>query len=261
MTATIYSEKDSADVANAVGQYVLKAQTDALKASDLFKIALSGGSLGKVLKKALIDNSDIAPHIKWDKWDVYFSDERIVPLDHEDSNYGLFNDMVLKNLPEKSPQPEVHTIDASLITGKDGQIEGSDPAKDLEIAREYALQLPEDLKFDLILLGCGPDGHTCSLFPRHNLLCERTETISFIANSPKPPPRRITFTFPVLEKATNIAFVAEGAGKAAILKEIFTDATTSLPCARVNKLPHPQTVWFTDKSAVEGVNVDTKHYQ
>ena len=133
MSAKVYSHAKHDDVANAVGKHILKIQDESLKSSSTFKIALSGGSLGKVLKQCLIDNSTIAPNVQWDKWEVYFSDERLVPLDHPDSNYGLFNEMVLSNLPASTTKPKVKTIDESLLTGKDGQVESSSLLKDQEV--------------------------------------------------------------------------------------------------------------------------------
>lgn len=261
MAPKVYSYTESIDVANAVGNYIVALQDEALKSSSKFKIALSGGSLGKVLKKALIDNSELATRVKWDSWDVYFSDERLVPLNHPDSNYGLFNEMVLSNLPSGVRKPKVNTIDESLLTGNDGQVEGADKTKDSEIAKSYEKSLPEGAKFDLILLGCGPDGHTCSLFPHHPLLKERSELISYISDSPKPPPRRITFTFPVLENATSIAFVAEGSGKAPILKEIFNDPSSQLPSKLVSGLKTGVNIsWFVDDNAIKGVDIITSKY-
>lgn len=261
MPAKVYSHAQHDDVVNAVGKHILKIQDESLKSSSTFKIAVSGGSLGKVLKQCLIDNSSIAPHIQWDKWEVYFSDERLVPLDHPDSNYGLFNEMVLSNLPTNTTKPKVNAIDESLLTGKDGQIASASQLHDESIAERYEASLPENAKFDLILLGCGPDGHTCSLFPDHRLLKERDELISAISDSPKPPPRRITFTFPVLERASSIAFVAEGAGKAPIMEKIFVDKSSQLPSKLVNELKTGVDVlWFVDDSAIEGVNVISSKY-
>lgn len=261
MSAKVFSSAESIEVANSVGRLVVALQKQALQSSSNFKIALSGGSLGKVLKKSLIDNQEIASQVQWDKWEVYFSDERLVPLNHPDSNFGLFNELVLAELPAGTPKPKVYTIDESLLTGSDGQVAGADLEKDLAIAKDYQEKLPKDGKLDLILLGCGPDGHTCSLFPGHKLLKERKELISLISNSPKPPPRRITFTFPVLENANTIAFVAEGAGKAPILKEIFTDKESKLPSKLVNDITTGVKVnWFVDHSAIEGVDVISSKY-
>lgn len=213
-----------------------------------------------MLKKTLIDNKEIAAKVQWEKWEVYFSDERLVPLDHPDSNYGLFHTLVLEALPSGVSKPKVHTIDESLLTGKDGQLVDADEKKDREIAARYAKTLPADGKLDLILLGCGPDGHTCSLFPGHSLLKERSELVSYIQDLPKPPPRRITVTFPVLERAGSIAFVAEGAGKAPILKSIFNDRSSQLPSKLVNDIVGVPVAWFVNDDAIDGVDVVALKY-
>lgn len=241
----------SEDVAARVGQHVLKHQEIALAESGVFRIAVSGGSMGKVLKKALVDDKQNAPLVKWDKWEVYFSDERLVPLDHPESNYGLFKLSVLDFVPKVV----VHPIDVSLLTGKEGELEGADEAKDNQIAEAYAKILPEDGKIDLLLLGCGPDGHTCSLFPGHPLVHERSKLIALIRDSPKPPPRRISVTIPLLEKATSLAFIAEGEGKAPTLKKIFEDGDSSLPAKIVSDLSGPEVVWFVNEPAVKGVKL------
>ncbi|QRG39497.1 6-phosphogluconolactonase [Candidozyma auris] len=256
---TLYSNKESSDVAKAVGDYIIKIQDESIQKAGVFKVAVSGGSLGKVLKAALIDDPELSKRVKWDKWEVFFSDERIVPLDHAESNYGLFDEKVLSSLPAGSPKPKVHTIDASLITGSDGQTEGSDNAKDEAIAEEYGKLFANDAHLDLILLGCGPDGHTCSLFPGHPLLKENKALVSLIKDSPKPPPRRITITFPVLSQAGNIAFVAEGEGKAPVIDEIFNKPESQLPCKFVNDLNVPVT-WFVNDAALKNVNVTPSKY-
>jgi len=111
--------------------------------------------------------------------------------------------------------------------------------------------------FDLLLLGCGPDGHTCSLFPGHELLRETAAWVAPIEDSPKPPPKRITLTLPVVTHGVKIAFVATGAGKKEIMKQIF-EGGNGLPCSLVNEGGSDRVSWFTDTAAVEGVSFPRK---
>lgn len=253
----VYSSPDSVGVAQSVARYIVDAQKKALQSKDAFIVAVSGGSMGKVLKAGLIDNTEFSPQVQWEKWHIYFSDERLVPLEHEDSNCGLFISLVVDHL--KGPKPTVHPIDTNLLTGKNGQVEGSDELKDEEISQAYARILPADGVFDLVLLGCGPDGHTCSLFPGRALLKENSKSIALIRDSPKPPPRRITFTLPLLAQAEAIGFIAEGAGKAPVILEIFNDPTSQLPCKLVNDLEVP-VAWFVNDAALADTKVIASKY-
>jgi len=103
--------------------------------------------------------------------------------------------------------------------------------------------------FDLILLGMGPDGHTCSLFPKHKLLAETKANIAPITDSPKPPSNRITFTYPVLDAAKAVAFVCCGGGKSGALKTVIEGSETpddQLPSGRIK---NKRVFWYVDKAA------------
>ena len=110
--------------------------------------------------------------------------------------------------------------------------------------------------FDLILLGMGPDGHTASLFPDHPLLVEEDRWVAPIDDSPKPPPQRITLTFPVINHAARIGFVAAGKEKKEILKAVLdspNDKGSNLPASRVRPSYPGHLFWFVDDQASEGV--------
>ena len=113
-------------------------------------------------------------------------------------------------------------------------------------------------KFDLILLGMGPDGHVASLFPNHSALDVKDEWVTFIADSPKPPPERITFTMPVINSASTVAMVVTGGTKAEAVHLAIDDVDvglnpSSLP-ARMVLPTNGKLVWFLDKEAASKLN-------
>lgn len=178
---------------------------------------------------------------------MFFADERAVPLDHEDSNYKLVKEEFDKI---GFPVGKLHPIDISLLHDTQGLAEEYEE----QLVQVFASKGPVNFpKFDLILLGMGPDGHTCSLFPGHELLKEKEAWVCPVEDSPKPPPRRITLSLPVITHAKKIAFVATGAGKAEMLMKIFT-MDEGLPCQLVNDEAirlNREVVWFIDKAAGE----------
>jgi 6-phosphogluconolactonase len=250
----LHSYPDIDTVAVNLRTYVLKCQKAAFSRHDKFKIAVSGGSLPATLSKALLspDSGTQEDKVEFSKWEIFFADERAVPLDHEDSNYGLLKKDLLDKIPPSTGTPTVYPIDVKYL---DNTQEIADQYQEVlmsSFASKDSVKLPI---FDLILLGCGPDGHTCSLFPRHELLRERDAWVAAIEDSPKPPPRRITLTLPVVTHGIKIAFVATGSGKKEILKKILeTEEGRSLPCGLVNEGGGEKVSWFTDAAATEGIS-------
>jgi len=104
-------------------------------------------------------------------------------------------------------------------------------------------------KFDLVLLGMGPDGHVASLFPGHPLVQENKRWVAFIKDSPKPPPERITFTFPVINASAYAALVVTGKGKADVVHSVLGKSQNpdKLPAGLVS--PEGELKWFLDKDA------------
>ncbi|KAI1180108.1 nagb/rpia/CoA transferase-like protein [Nemania sp. FL0916] len=234
----------------ALRAYVIACQNTGLTRHGVFKVAVSGGSLPKTLAQALLaepkSEDDV---VQFDKWEIFFADERAVPLDHEDSNYALVKKELLDKIPASAGQPIVHAIDPQHLDDTQELADQYEKVLVGSFAKGDSVKLPI---FDLLLLGSGPDGHTCSLFPGHPLLRETDAWVAPIDDSPKPPPKRITLTLPVVTHAVRIAFVATGAGKKEIMKEIF-EAGNGLPCALVNEAAGDRCSWFTDNAAVEGV--------
>lgn len=175
--------------------------------------------------------------------EVYYADERYVPLDHKDSNHKLCMDVLFSKV--KIPSENIHPVNTTETLE--------------EAADSYQRQLVSEFggkdsarfpTFDLILLGLGPDGHTASLFPSHELLTKEDRWVAHLNDSPKPPPQRITLTYPVINHANAVAFVATGESKQDVLAEIMDDPSKrSLPASRVRPVNNGQLFWFVDNAA------------
>ncbi|KAF1815517.1 6-phosphogluconolactonase [Eremomyces bilateralis CBS 781.70] len=241
------------DLAQRLRAYVLDSQNSAFSRHDAFRVAVSGGSLPKILAQALLTPTSPASEAPFDfsKWHIFFADERAVPLDDADSNYRLVKEEFLDRIPAALGTPTVYPIDTALLDDIPAMADAYEQTLVKVFAARDSVRLP---MFDLLLLGCGPDGHTCSLFPGSPLLKETEAWVLSIDDSPKPPPKRVTFSLPVASHGINIAFVATGGGKKEILREIFdTEEGKRLPCAQINEIAGERVTWFTDSAAVEGV--------
>ncbi|RPB04922.1 nagb/rpia/CoA transferase-like protein [Choiromyces venosus 120613-1] len=254
---SLYAFPDNPTLQQNLYRYILHAQSDAFARHHKFKVAISGGSVPKLLAAPDLLSSR---EIQWGKWEIFLADERAVPLTHADSNYALLRAEFLSKIPKSGPRPTVHPIDPEKLGDTQDLADAYEKALIGSFAAKDSVKLP---MFDLLLLGCGPDGHTCSLFPGHGLLREEVAWVAAIEDSPKPPPRRITLTLPVITHALKIAFVATGAGKQEVMRRIFdthpdTEGGEVLPCALVNLGAGDKVSWFCDLAAVEGVSFPKK---
>ncbi|KAI9484951.1 6-phosphogluconolactonase [Zychaea mexicana] len=218
-------------LSSGLNDFVAKRSIEAIADHGAFTVAVSGGSLPKLLSKDLREN----PEVDFSKWEIFWADERCVPLDDADSNY---RELKIHLLDAVHGQPKTHAIGNF---GKDAEKAAVDYEQRL---KDYFKGLPA---FDLILLGMGPDGHCCSLFPGHPLLNETTRWVAPITDSPKPPPERITLTYPVVNHAKAVAFVTAGEGKQDMLQKILEQPQLQLPCQRVQ--PQGPVYWFVDEAA------------
>ncbi|KAI9058421.1 nagb/rpia/CoA transferase-like protein [Trametes sanguinea] len=150
------------------------------------------------------------------------------------------------------PAQNIHTIGPALADDLEELADAGlrvASAYKKELIREFAMKDSARFPiFDLVLLG--PDGHTCSLFPGHALLSEEDRWVAYIEDSPKPSPRRITLTLPVLNHAARIAFVVSGEAKADVLHTILDELEKGLPASRVRPVNPGHLYWFTDEAAV-----------
>lgn len=147
-------------------------------------------------------------------------------------------------------------MDTSLLHDLDELSDAYEKDLIREFARGDSARFPV---FDIILLGMGPDGHTASLFPDHELLNESDRWVAYVEDSPKPPPKRITLTFPVINHAARVAFVATGKEKAEILSKVIDTPEAGLPASRV-KPAQGQLYFFTDDAATEKLAFETADF-
>lgn len=160
------------------------------------KIVLTGGTAGIKLLERLRNEP-----IDWTGVDVFFGDERNVPVDHPDSNEGQAREALLNHVD--IPEENIHGY------GLDGGSMDAAVARYREVLDAHA---PDG--FDLHLLGMGGEGHINSLFPHTAAVRERDALIVAVTDSPKPPAERATLTLPAVQSADHVWLLVSGAEKA-----------------------------------------------
>ncbi|MFT3715239.1 MAG: 6-phosphogluconolactonase [Gordonia sp. (in: high G+C Gram-positive bacteria)] len=196
-------------------------------------IALTGGTVGIALLRTLADR----PGIDWQRVDLYWGDERFVPADDPERNEGQARDALLDHVPVDPAR--VHPMAAS-----DGAF-----GDDIEAAAAaYRDLIGDHTVFDVHLLGMGPEGHINSLFPHTAATAERSSPVVAVTDSPKPPPRRISLTFPVIDRSREVWFLATGEAKAEAVAAAHAGASRDdWPCAGAHGTE--RTVWFLDRES------------
>jgi 6-phosphogluconolactonase len=202
-----------------------------------WSIAVSGGSVAT----SFFPQWGRGAGEEWASADIFWADERAVPPDSPDSNYGLARALWL------GP--------AGISAGNVHRMAADGPDLD-QAATAYADELARTLgaepTLDVVLLGIGPDGHVASLFPGHPLLAERTRTVAAVIDSPKPPPARLTLTMPVLTRARLVVIGAFGAAKAGMVRAAIEDPDSPLPVALVAR-GATRVLWLLDADAAGGI--------
>jgi 6-phosphogluconolactonase len=179
----------------------------------------------------------------WDCTFFFWSDERHVPPTDSDSNYRMADEAMLSKIP-------VAAANIFRVPAENPDAAAAAQAYDLTLQKFFASKPGEFPRFDLILLGLGPDGHTASLFPETAALQEKSRLV--LANwVEKFKTNRITFTLPVLNAARTVAFLVSGTDKAPALHAVLEDEAAP-PHRYPAKLVRPsdgKLIWFLDKAA------------
>lgn len=224
----------------AAAEEVIRAATEAVAQRGRFTIALSGGSTPKSLFNLLATNARTT--LPWDRMFFFWGDERHVPPTDPDSNYRMADEAMLFKVP-------VPAGNVFRMAAENPDAAAAAEAYEKTLQKFFALEPGQFPRFDLILLGMGPDGHTASLFPGSAGLQEKSRLV--IANwVEKFKTHRLSFTYPVLNAAACVTFLVSGTDKAPALKSVLeSDAPGDQYPA---KLVHPtdgKLIWLIDRAA------------
>jgi 6-phosphogluconolactonase len=211
--------RTTAFAADAAALILAEARA-AIMQGGLFRLALAGGETPRVVHQELVRT---AADLPWNRVQITFGDERCVPPDDPDSNYRMAKESLVDRVP--LPSGNIFRIR--------GEIAPEDAAHEYEemLATVAARFSEPRYVHDLILLGMGPDGHTASLFPGSPALAETGRNV-IPARGPKPPPQRITMTFPLLNAARRVCFLINDAAKIPLVEKI-SAGDLSYPAAQV----------------------------
>jgi 6-phosphogluconolactonase len=202
-----------------------------------FFLAFSGGSTPKSWFDYLAENH--AEDIPWERLQIFWGDERCVPADDPESNYGMTKKHLLEKI--KIPEENLHRIQGEL-----------DPAS---AAEQYEKELKDNLGdkpvFDLIILGMGDDGHTASIFP-HEIKLWDSNRLCVVATHPISVQKRVSFTGRVINNATAVTFLVTGEKKSERVREIINEEPNSVYYPASHVKPEKGTLhWFFDHEAAK----------
>ena len=204
--------------AQEAAAWIAVAAQEAITARGLCRLALAGGETPRAVHEALASRK-----VDWARVQITFGDERCVPPDDADSNFRMAKESLFDRV----------SIPAGNVFRIRGEIAPEDAAREYEekLAAVAARFGETRYTHDLILLGMGPDGHTASLFPGSPALAETVRNV-IPATGPKPPPQRLTMTFPLLDAARKVCFLVKSAEKLPLVERIVA-GDKSFPAGRV----------------------------
>ena len=223
------------DLAIALATRLATLASESLTAHSTFRLVLPGGSVISLLAQGLAQHP-----VDASRWELFWTDERCVPLNHSDSNFLLAQTHLFPVL--QIPPARIHPIQGHL-----GPEAAARAYEDVLATVFGENALPQ---FDLILLGVGEDGHIASLFPGNPALLETTRAVAPVRHAPKPPPERVTLTLPVLHHARHTWIVASGTEKKTMLQRVCSPLTTESPLpTQLLYSSHGIVTWMIDRAA------------
>jgi 6-phosphogluconolactonase len=229
----------------AAADEVVQAAKEAVAARGRFTIALSGGSTPKSLYNLLATNAkSILP---WEHMFFFWGDERHVPPTDPESNYRMADESMLSKIP-------VAAGNIFRVPAENPDAAVAADAYEQTLRKFFVLEPGQFPRFDLILLGLGPDGHTASLFPGTLALHEKSRLV--VANwVEKFKTSRITFTLPVLNAARLVTFLVSGTDKAEALKNVLEgNAPGEQYPSKLVRPEDGELIWLVDRAAASGLS-------
>ncbi len=239
---------DAEEVAQEAAELFVWLGEQAIKSSGRFLVALSGGSTPKALYTKLA-GPEFSARLEWSRVRFVFGDERCVPPDHPDSNYGMADAILFQPL----------NIQPGQVLRMKG--EDSDPDR---AARLYEALLRQECGtvdgawplFDAVLLGLGEDGHVASLFPGTDAVNEQTRWV-VATKSPRGVASRLTLTLGVINHAGVVIFLVTGHHKASVVRTVLErrePQTAPLPAVLVRP-ERGRLIWFLDQAAASELTI------
>jgi 6-phosphogluconolactonase len=241
--------EDADALSRAAAAAIIGQITETLQEKEFSAIALSGGSTPKLLFTLLASDASFREQMEWDKIHFFWGDERHVPPDHLESNYRMTNEAMLSKVPV--PEENIHRVRAEDPDASKVAVE-----YEQELISFFKLGAGELPRFDCVLLGMGPDGHTASLFPATTALNEQERLV--VANwVEKFQAYRITMTAPVLNNAEDIIFLVSGEEKAETLREVLQGESQPdrLPSQLIQPT-HGKLLWLVEQSTARLLKLD-----
>lgn len=234
---SIFTVLPTADaVADTTADRFVDAAQRSIEERGIFRVALSGGGTPKRVYPLLLEPGRVDA-VDWSSVEFFWGDERSVPPDHPESNFGVAYGMLISQLPNVRPD-RIHRMPAEAP-----DIDAAALSHESELRLAFGARGSDPPAFDLIWLGVGADGHTASLFPESEALDE-TERWVVPSRAPSQEAWRMTFTFPVLNAARQVIIVATGEEKEEVVHAIQAGAT-DFPVARV---AGPHVEWIVDEA-------------
>ena len=188
--------KNSKAVADIACERISKAAEKAIQQRGVFRLVMAGGSTPEQTYRLLSENNN-----DWAHWEIYFGDERCLPVSHMERN----SVMIKRALTDKVPIPEDQIFLIPAETGAE------------KAAQVYGELLESRLPFDLVLLGMGEDGHTASLFPGKKF--PQGKLVMPVFDAPKLPSNRVSLSEYSINQSRQILLMVTGANKNQAIKQ------------------------------------------